>query len=405
MKKLVLMFLTLVMCISLCACGGGKETPPTTESTTEAPAESTQSEKLEESSGAVSETTIANTTKNYIDDDEFFSYFELIELTVDNYKDYVDIDFGESVDAFGDPTVKEEAEVKMKDGYVALSDTIVKFKYTVETYNGSIKEKEKDLELDYCDYWRKIRDAEGKITSVEATKAKGIIFKVNIPEEAWKTSSNGVVYLVHGEEGNTKSINYNSWPRYQKFLEEEMVKRGMSLTGNVSSKDVSEQKEPEEQKEIIAVELTAENFNEYFELIEEFDIKKNAFDEIDDVTVITNFVLKPEYQEKFVIEKDYISSYAVEYLNTNLLYEGSLDYINETYVLEKNLLNDLDKSQLKRTDMKNIELDEANTACEVAAFRFDEPKQGEKEGELKGDAMGFKFEEIIRVKGTLYLYK
>ena len=42
MKKLFLMFLTLAMCVSLCACGGGKETTLTTEATTEAPTEVTE---------------------------------------------------------------------------------------------------------------------------------------------------------------------------------------------------------------------------------------------------------------------------------------------------------------------------------------------------------------------------
>ena len=47
MKKAISLLLALVMCLSLCACGGGSDTPETTEAPTETLPSATETEPLE----------------------------------------------------------------------------------------------------------------------------------------------------------------------------------------------------------------------------------------------------------------------------------------------------------------------------------------------------------------------
>lgn len=63
MKKAISMLLALVLCLSLCACGGGNETPETTEVTTEATKEATTpptEEQVQEAFFEVGKETVVN---------------------------------------------------------------------------------------------------------------------------------------------------------------------------------------------------------------------------------------------------------------------------------------------------------------------------------------------------------
>lgn len=52
----------------------------------------------------------------------------------------------------------------------------------------------------------------------------------------------------------------------------------------------------------VAIEITADNWDQYFELLEGQEIHRNAFGELESVYFPVVIALKPEYQERFVNE-------------------------------------------------------------------------------------------------------
>lgn len=157
------------------------------------------------------------------------------------------------------------------------------------------------------------------------------------------------------------------------------------------------------------IEITMDNWQEYFEIkavLKDFDFKKNAFDEIEDLEMKkgdagTGFCLKEEYLDSFVR-----ADIAVE-INTNQADGALFKYNMATDTYEMEYLNDYDKSVSYFYEM---------------VFNFSDRTYSEKVtdveclivpnghmsalGEIEGDIVNIYVlacpnSEVIRIQGTL----
>lgn len=162
--------------------------------------------------------------------------------------------------------------------------------------------------------------------------------------------------------------------------------------------------------EPVAIELTTENFLEYFELVEILDIPTNEFGEVDKETFVqidTVFVLKPEYQERFVDDHDYRSSGAIEWTYRAYYREGDFDYDTNTYTLGKELTESDEFSfgnPEEKNDMDEFKLYNADSDIQVGSIVFVQIKDGTIQWSSNYCDIE-EFKEILRVQGTLYLYE
>lgn len=158
---------------------------------------------------------------------------------------------------------------------------------------------------------------------------------------------------------------------------------------------------------IKTITLTLENFNDYFELKEVLTVPTNAFGEVDkekSVTIDTVYVLKPEYQEKFVTEWDYESAYSIEWTYINRCQEGVFDYDKNTYTLGDELRPTTDEESIylwdpvEKTSMQKVELYSADRSFRVGSVLF-----------TKWVSFEYcyvdEFKEVTRIAGTLYIYE
>ena len=102
MKKAISLLLALVMCLSLCACGGGNDTPATTE----APTTTTPATTVPESTAPI----------------ETEPQYETVEITMDNWEDYFEFVFIEDweINGFGESEGYScEYRLKLQDEYAS----------------------------------------------------------------------------------------------------------------------------------------------------------------------------------------------------------------------------------------------------------------------------------------------
>lgn len=179
MKKLLALLLAVVMCLSLVACGGG-ETPNTddnegTEQGEQLGDESTESETKHETFDDVESTTTdgSNTEEtpfvvSYEDRDwfnliKFKTDVEIIELTVENWKDYIKVcSYDRCLLGAG------------KERYHCFEDVIMELK-NKET--GEVT----TFEFGYNGY--SVAN-DFSLGAYECTKIEGYLYYLNFPEEA-----------------------------------------------------------------------------------------------------------------------------------------------------------------------------------------------------------------------------
>ena len=157
MKKLLALLLAAVMCLSLVACGGGKEVVSGFEGTP-----------------ALSMKSIGD-------------HIERVELTVDNWKDYIkeysyDVEMVEK-DAFGEVTKRETLTVYRlgygTERYHCLSATIeLKHKQT-----GEILLLGASLASNIVEDIRAVRLEPFRLDEYECTRIKGYLYFIDYPEE------------------------------------------------------------------------------------------------------------------------------------------------------------------------------------------------------------------------------
>ena len=127
MKKAMSLLLTLVMCLSLCACGGGNDTPETTEIPT---------------------TTIPATTELEISEPETTApieaepQYETVEITMENWEDYFEFThfYIPYKNSFGEvENFSVETRFCLKDGYNASNvDIAIEYSYVEQGFTYEV---------------------------------------------------------------------------------------------------------------------------------------------------------------------------------------------------------------------------------------------------------------------------
>jgi len=165
---------------------------------------------------------------------------------------------------------------------------------------------------------------------------------------------------------------------------------------------------PQPQPQPVAVEITKENYLQYFDLKEELEIPTNAFGEVDKTVAMihTQLVLRPEYQAKFVKGQD--SSYAIEWTVNRRWQAGVFNYDTNQYTLGRQLgyADDMVEymEPCDETRMKSVKLRNADTTLELSYVSIRSVPRDLKTGAIDGDCYIEEIKEILRIQGTIYLY-
>ena len=144
---------------------------------------------------------------------------------------------------------------------------------------------------------------------------------------------------------------------------------------------------------IIEVELTAENFDTYFELVEVSVFSENEFGEIDEMSLYQYYLVREEYSVSDM------SSFAVEYSCVWGRKNCEVDFVNQTYVLSE--FNDtVPPATVINDRFYDIEVD----GQERFGFSIDGSGKSIRQSYGTVGEVGYSVDfEIIRVTGTLFL--
>jgi len=143
---------------------------------------------------------------------------------------------------------------------------------------------------------------------------------------------------------------------------------------------------------IIEIELTAENFETYFEFVEIAVFSENAFGEVDDMDLYQYYFVREEYTVSDV------STLAIEYKSTWGRRICDVDFANQTYVL----------GDFEHTADPSTKIDDS---CRMFRNIDGKERYGFSVGGIAGiskdsgnNVTGYCFDfEILRATGTLFL--
>lgn len=169
MKKALSLILALVLCLSLCACDSRNETPETTKAPTITPPQSNTTEKAdntitnENNSDQDSPFVVCYEDRPWFNLVKFKTDVEIIELTVDNWKNYIKVC---SYDRYLLGAGKER--------YHCFENVVLELK-TKET--GEVT----TYEFDYsgCGI-----TSDFNLDTYECTEIEGYLYYLNFPEDA-----------------------------------------------------------------------------------------------------------------------------------------------------------------------------------------------------------------------------
>ena len=194
MKKALSLILALVMCLSLCACGGGvQDTQPHKPNSGNTSDDSTSHDNTNDSTSTDStsqtegESLIVQNPDNgkpMINALRFNELIERVELTTENWADYIEVcSYTQKTvekDAFGEIISTETNtcyELGAKgNNYYTFYDFVIELKNNTTgeliTRSGS-----------NIDYWLDVAE-DFSLDEYECTRIKGTLYLVNIPDEA-----------------------------------------------------------------------------------------------------------------------------------------------------------------------------------------------------------------------------
>ncbi len=206
MKKALSLILALVMCLSLCACGGGEGSIPTDNDTTQ----NTNSEQNGTTGEVENNTTESNNdnteTSLVIRDTDGTAYInvdrcseiveEVVELTTDNWMNYFKICYFDKPSGFEDAGYELVANTDRYHGFV---DVVIEFKNKT---TGEVVTRE--LEYNGCTVGENF-----VLDDYDCTKIQGYLYFVDFPEEAIINSEYyGTAYkLAWGTDKNISSTS------------------------------------------------------------------------------------------------------------------------------------------------------------------------------------------------------
>lgn len=167
-----------------------------------------------------------NTKKGTISKEELLADAEYIELTTENWKDYIEIKEVEVIekDAFGEETGRHTTtRMELKKNCYISEDNAIRITFTYDNGIGEYYE----MTHDYSFYdgpiyegrrWDLLAIFE---YGVSCEKIKGTILKTNIPDERWNINEDGSksidVLIKRGEANDTITID-DSTATYESFF-------------------------------------------------------------------------------------------------------------------------------------------------------------------------------------------
>lgn len=193
------------------------------------------------------------------------------------------------------------------------------------------------------------------------------------------------------------------------------TKEETSNTTNVEEEveNVAEQKVEEVVEEVVepvAVEITMDNWEEYFVLEDAYDLFENSFGEYDNIHLGKAFCLRQEYAEKFVTDsEEYKSKVGFELQYTTEHRKVTIDPVSGTYEIgEETYFTDAeitDTDEQPLTDYRNI-----STSGIVRSYGENIASVFLDNRVLTTNDYGdlnyvWKDCEVLRAEGTLYLYE
>ncbi len=140
------------------------------------------------------------------------------------------------------------------------------------------------------------------------------------------------------------------------------------------------------------VEITTENFYEYFEYKEEIVEQENAFGELTRVVSNRGFVLREDYKERLNI---LLSEAAVEYKYTSYAKDDG-QYISDGQQFVWGEISFMYESS---------EVASLSNAYALAGSPYGMPVRGSSFGIGEKSSIWIEIGELLRVQGTLFLYK
>lgn len=143
---------------------------------------------------------------------------------------------------------------------------------------------------------------------------------------------------------------------------------------------------------ITPIEITLDNWNNYFEIEETMKIRKNEFDEVSRVDIFQYLVLKEEFGHVVDDLSDIAVEYKVKYINANFMF--NVEEKTYSYTLH----NELNVKSLINGMGINVINDVRKYGCEIASFWTDEFS---KESIVVVD----EFQDVVRIQGTIYVIK
>lgn len=180
-------------------------------------------------------------------------------------------------------------------------------------------------------------------------------------------------------------IAYMEAEDYESALAEvvEMSNGSVYIDNTSDIEDVAEEEEfEEEEPEVEAIEITLDNWQDYFEIVERDDVRKNAFDEITDVNKGWYIVLKDGFE---MVEYD--TSIAIEYsaIDERRYYE--IDKENGTLTIGERS----EDRKFSYSSTGKISRREEKLTCTAS---------------LSDKILTFPTDlQIVRIQGTLYIVK
>lgn len=229
MKKKIALFLATLMCVSLCACGGSEGTSENNN------VENANSETTQNETNDTEENSEPVEGKDYaIGEDGHIAVFEkycaknmtLVELTTENWKEYFQVveETMGTVNDFGEVTYTTKTVAK----------PYIEGKYVYGFYNPNnpktdgafefknLKTEQTVSEINLYDEISGTDIIYG-IDDFELTKVSATLMLVNIPDELWNKSENGLEYVHIGKVKDPFPFTYQNGEKVDYYIVESII--------------------------------------------------------------------------------------------------------------------------------------------------------------------------------------
>lgn len=149
-------------------------------------------------------------------------------------------------------------------------------------------------------------------------------------------------------------------------------------------------------EDYIVVEITSDNWQDYFEVKEVISVRKNAFDEIDQFCGSTYFRLKDSYG---AVNGD-LSSGGMEHKSVTTCQDITVNLTDLTYVPVGNVRNTAENNSTTELRISTDANDARYYGCSIGGFIAYDVNKNTKDTVWRPMNI-----EILRVEGTLYIVK